>query len=120
MNKFLSAARRDAWGILQLYFHLFFRRKWYKSTSADLGHSILFRIWPMVMGVALPFILGSVLVQAATKTGVMAAIGDALAMVLIGWVSYRIYKIFHPEKVRGGTHIRGAEIDDLSGEGEEK
>lgn len=121
MNKFLNAARRDTAGIVRLYLHLFFRRKWYKPHGADLGHQALARLWPWVLGCATPFILGSVVAKAAQQGGVLSGICTALALLFLIWISYRAYRIFKPENSDpAGSHVRGAEVEDLSAEGEQK
>lgn len=120
MNKFLNAAKRDAAGAGRLYLYLFFRRKWYKF-DGGLGHAVLYRLWPMVLGVFFPYMLYSVVAQAAQKSGLLAGIGTAMALAVLIWILFRAYRIARPENSGpAGSHVRGAEVDDLSVEGEQK
>ena len=120
MNKFLSAAKRDALGIMHLYLHLFFKRKWFKA-HGDMGTAFLYRIFPWGLGLSMPVFFGSAVMQSAQQNGLLAGVGTGLALLFLVWLAYRSYRVFRPENsASAGSHVRGAEIDDLSGGGDAK
>ena len=114
MKKFFEAAKRDASGILRLYFYLFFMRAWYRP-QGGIGERVLHRVFPWAMGALVPYGVFSAIAYAFAQDGVIAGVGGTLVLLFFLWAAYRIYRIFKPEDVSTGTeHLRGAEINDLS------
>jgi hypothetical protein len=119
MQNFLSAARRDAAGVLRLYIYLFFRRRWYR-VQGDHGTRALYRIVPWVMGALAPWAVLSAILRVCQVDGLVAGAEMLISVLAIVWLAYRVYLIFSPENPAGaGDHIRGATVHDLSDGGQE-
>ncbi len=116
MGKFFNAAKRDAAGILKLYIHLFFRGGVGKAHGGTMGERAMTTLAIWGIGLMAPFFLGTA-VLATMRQNPMAGVLEAAVLLGGIWALYRLYRIVKPASQAGTSdHVRGAEIDDQSGE----
>lgn len=122
MKRLLRAARRDALGIARLYIHLFFRGGVGKAHGGTMGERAMttLAIWGIGL-VLLPWGLYHSAASIWVTQGPFHAVVMVLLIAFAIWATYRLYRVVKPESQgTGADHIRGAEVHDLSGDGEQK